>query len=200
MSTRDHVLGAAREIYLADGLHALSMRAVAERVGISATAIYRHFESKEDLLFELCRDGHRVFATYLARGLAGRNARDRLLLTGLGYFDFALDHPGYYALLFVTPPAELGFEKLGPRNMEEGAVTFRMLVDRVRECIDEKVLVRAEPTEIAIEIWGHVHGLASLYLRARGGPGLPEPVADEAGFRRLYRSSLDHLLHGLSIG
>jgi len=174
------------------------MRAVAARAGISAPAIYRHFESKEDLVFELCREGHRIFARYLTRGLSGRDPRERLVQSGLAYLDFALEEPGFYALLFVTPPAELGYEKLGRRNMEEGELTFRMLVDRVRECIDEKVLAKADPVHVALEIWAFVHGFSSIYLRACGGVGLPEPLTDEAAFRRLYRTSLDHLLDGLA--
>lgn len=198
MSTRTELLNAARELYLAEGMHGLSMRGVAERVGVSAPAIYRHFESKEDLVFELCREGHRTFATYLARGLAGRSPRERLVKTGLGYLDFGLEHRAYYAILFVTPSQQLGFEKLGPRNLEEGAQTFQMLVDRVRECIDTGVLAEADPVATAIGIWAHVHGLVSLYLRACDGPGLPGTLRDEAAFRRLFAASQENLLHGLA--
>lgn len=198
MSTRSDLLHAARALYLREGMHGLSMRAVAEKAGVSAPAIYRHFESKEDLVFELCREGHRTFATYLARGLAGKTPRERLVQTGLGYLDFALEHRAFYVVLFVTPSEQLGFEKLGQRNMEEGALTFQMLVDRVRECIDTGVLANRDPVAVAIEIWAHVHGLASLYLRACDGPSLPPPASDEASFRKLYALSLENQLHGLA--
>jgi AcrR family transcriptional regulator len=198
MSTRSDLLHAARELYVREGLQGLSMRLVAERAGVSAPAIYRHFESKEDLIFELCREGHRTFATYLARGLAGKTPRERLVRTGLGYLDFALEHRAFYLLLFATPTEQLGFEKLGARNMEEGALTFQMLVDRVRECMDVKVLAKGDPLVVAVEIWAHVHGLSSLYLRSCDGPGLPPSIRDEASFRTLYAASLDHLLHGLA--
>lgn len=198
MATRDDLLEAARTLYLKEGLQGVSMRSVADRAGVSAPAIYRHFENKEDLVFELCRAGHRIFGTYLGRGLEGRTARERLVATGIGYLEFALDHPAYYAIMFITPPSELGFDKLGSRNLEEGGRTFQMLVDRVRECVDERVLARRDPLEVSFEIWAHVHGIASLHLRAcEAGEPVP-PIHEPAMIRAFFAASLERLLRGLA--
>ena len=48
--TRQSILEAARDLYAKEGVHALSMRKLADQVGISATAIYRHFDDKEHLI------------------------------------------------------------------------------------------------------------------------------------------------------
>ena len=49
-SLRDRISQAAQELFLEGGVEAISMRKVADRVGISATAIYRHYKDKDELL------------------------------------------------------------------------------------------------------------------------------------------------------
>jgi len=80
--TRQNVLQAARQIYLQEGLAGLSMRKVARDAGISATAIYRHFEDKEAMLISVVAQGSHLFMHYLSRGLKGNCSEERLKLSG----------------------------------------------------------------------------------------------------------------------
>jgi AcrR family transcriptional regulator len=200
MSARDDILRCTRDLYLEHGLAGLSLRAVGKCAGVTAAAIYRHFDGKEDLLWSVCLRGHEIFATYLARGLKGRDPRERLVLTGTGYMQFAIEQRPYYAIMFVAPPEHLGFHRLEERNRNEGTVTFQMLVDRVRECMDAGVLAAGDPHRTSLMIWAHVHGLVTLYHRvpAGGHPEAPPPFASEESFSELYHASLDHLLRGLA--
>lgn len=202
MSAKDQILACARDIYLAEGLKGLSLRAVARCAGVTAPAIYRHYDGKEDLLWAVCQKGHEHFERYLARGLKGRDARERLILTGLAYLDFALDHRAYYVIMFVAPPEHFGLDRLAERSADESGVSFQMLVDRVRECMDAGVLATDDPTAIALVIWGHVHGLVTLEQRLATDPetrrlAAAPAVATVDDFRDLYRRSLDALVHGL---
>src|SRR4051794_20828632 len=52
--TRDLILDAARAMFVRDGVEAVTMRAIAGRVGLTPTAIYHHFRDKHALLRELC--------------------------------------------------------------------------------------------------------------------------------------------------
>ena len=89
--TRQQILSEAREVFLKEGLAGFSMRTVAERVGISATALYRHFDDKDALLASLLGEAFGTFGSYLGRALAGKSPLERLHLAGLAYVDFALD-------------------------------------------------------------------------------------------------------------
>ncbi|MBX3270331.1 MAG: TetR/AcrR family transcriptional regulator [Sandaracinaceae bacterium] len=203
MSAKDRILACARDIYLAEGLSGLSLRAVARCAGITAPAIYRHFDDKEDLLWAVCQRGHELFASYLARGLKGATPRERLVATGMGYLDFALEHRPYYVIMFVAPPEHFGLERLAERSADEGGATFQMLVDRVRECVDAGVLSRADPVAHAVVIWGHVHGLVTIEQRLPRDPEArrllaPPPIATDEQFRALYRRSIEALLDGLA--
>ena len=84
MSTERHILDAARDLYLEQGLQGLPMRKVADTVGISATAIYRHFDNRETLVLAICEEGFRRFGEYLYRGLRGETPLERLVLSGQG--------------------------------------------------------------------------------------------------------------------
>jgi AcrR family transcriptional regulator len=193
MGTEDDILRCARDLYVEHGLAGLSMRAVASCAGVSATAIYRHFAGKEELLGAVCAQGFELFGSYLGRGLRGATARERLDLTGDGYFDFAMEHRPFYVVMFMSPREHLGYEKLGERIQADAAPTFRFLVDRVRECMAEGVLSPGDPEHAAITIWAHCHGLVSLWMT-----GLDRSFEGPAAFRAFYRASLDRIVLGLS--
>jgi len=64
---RQRILDAAGELFLEFGYEGLSMRQIAERIGYSATTIYRHYESKDDLLFAIVYEGFVRFGRHLAK-------------------------------------------------------------------------------------------------------------------------------------
>src|SRR6476661_8696379 len=100
--TRQAILDAARELFVADGIEATTMRAIALKIGYTPTAIYHHFRDKEALIEELC------VADFGALGQAmhkiGRieDPVERLRRLGLAYADFALVNPSQYRFMFMT--------------------------------------------------------------------------------------------------
>jgi AcrR family transcriptional regulator len=186
--TRERILAAARELFLAGGAEAVTMRSVAERVGVTATALYRHFEGKEALLQAVIHAGFEGFGSYLYRALEGASPLERLRLSGQRYLEFALEQPQMYRTIFMAPrPADVDCEPEKPGQ----APTFRFLTDRVRECMQDGLLRRDEPEAVALAIWAHVHGLVSLHLS--GALGVPE-----AAFREAYHASVQRLFAGLA--
>lgn len=193
MGTEADILRCARDLYLREGFAGLSMRAVADCAGVSAPAIYRHFENKEALVTAVCIEGFRIFGAYLARGLRGADARERLDLTGKAYCDFGLEQRGYYVIMFMTPREQLGYEAMSAKARDEAAPTFQFLVDRVRECMDERVLAKGDPRATAFRIWAYVHGLVSLWIT-----GADREFADAAAFRAFFTESTRHLVGSLA--
>ena len=169
------------------------MRKVANAVGISATAIYRHYENKEFLLMAVCDEGFHRFGQYLYRGLLGTTPIERLELSGLSYVDFALEQPEYYEVMFMSSPRQIGLERLKRRTQAEVSPTFQFLVDRVRECMDTGYFVPGDPVIVAMSIWAHCHGLVSLYLNEQLGP-----VREDSLFRQKFSSSIKTLTIGFT--
>lgn len=166
MPTRhDQILDAARDLLLQEGLQGVSMRKVALRVGVSATAIYRHYADKNALLEAAVLEGRRSLMRYIQRGLTGRTPGDRLRITGQQYVRFALSHPKEYQVLFL---GQLPVDIPDPGDPAGYTPTFRFLIDRVEDCIRARLLpANTRAFEVAMLGWSVCHGLASLYLAGR---------------------------------
>lgn len=193
--TKQRIVRTAREIFLREGMDGLSMRRISAALGISATALYRHFADKDELLRELVDVSRERFMSYLAD--TSRRSEDpsqdvpedpveRLREMGRRYVDFGLDNGSEYAVMFMswnTLDAEVhssevrsaGGKDMGGRGGSGPEATvsrpLRMLLELVGACVGGKDESRI--MELAVFFWSHLHGLVSLYLTGGGGRFLP---------------------------
>ncbi len=191
--TYGRIIETTKELYHEGGLKAISMRKIGARLDLSATAIYRHFKNKEHLLIAVFEEGFKAFTEFLWDSLAGETPLERLRSTGEAYLRFALEEPLYYQVLFMVPMQHLGYKAMPETAKEELHRAFLFLVDRVRECIDQGSFKEGAAETIAVAIWGHSHGLVSLYLNGH----FQQCECDEE-FTGFFWNSLDHLLLGLT--
>lgn len=134
----------------------LSLREVARAVGVSATAVYRHFPDKGALMTALAGEGlaRLAVAQHAASdaaggGVAGFNA------TGAAYVRFALANPALFRLIFANP-ASVDHQ---PHDHEDDAMTFlRANAAMVAEGKGGDAQI------IALQAWALVHGLSMLML------------------------------------
>ena len=193
--TRQRIIIGARDLYLREGLPGLSMRKVAGLVGISAPAIYRHFENKAAIMLAILDEGFQLFTSYLWRGLEGRDACERLALTSIGYIRFALEQPAYYRIMFMSPAEDIGLSGISESNRARISPTFQFLVDRVRECIDVQMIGNGDAGELAAVLWASCRGLAALQLAG----GLHRGPADGMSLAKLTSMSFTRLT-GIDMG
>ncbi len=187
----DRILESTRDLYVEEGITGVSMRKVAERVGVTATTIYRHYASKTVLLQHVVAEGFKVFSAYLQEALQGESPLDRLRLTGEAYARFAVEHPQFYKVMFLSAHdfdlSDEFAQSLERRNM----ATLQFMLDRIRECMDAGVLRRDDPEKVALSIWTMSHGIMSLYLA--GSRFIPDAKALD----RLRRELNLRLFQGL---
>ncbi len=186
---REKILACACDLYLNDGLDGFSMRKLARSLGVTAPALYRHYESKERVLFDVVGEGYRQLIQYLHRALEGRTPEERFRMAGDGYLEFALRHPRYYEVLFLGVDLLRG-EQVPEEITAQGCAVGQFWNDRVRECIEAGLLREGDPEAIGISLWSHAHGLISLYLKGM------LPLAED-DLRALYRASCARVLMGL---
>lgn len=187
---RETILARACDLYLAEGLDGFSMRKLAKLVGVTAPALYRHFESREHVLVDVVREAYREFSAYLYRALEGRTPEERLDKAGMGYLEFALEHPRWYQMVFIAPE-QIGQTAL-PEDIEaQGCAIHQFWIDRLRECVDAGLLEPADPIEVSLTMWAHAHGLIKLYQHGH-------LQMDEAAFRALYRASGARMMMGIA--
>jgi len=167
------------------------MRRLAREVGVTAPALYRHFEGKEEVLVAVVGEAYKVLVEYLYRALGEETPAERFRMAGEAYLDFALDHPRYYETMHA-PLEAIGIEEV-PDDLQARICGVRQFWDdRLREAMAAGIIEPADPGEIGPTMWAHAHGLISLYLRGM----LPEELDDEA-FRALYRKSSRNVMDGI---
>jgi AcrR family transcriptional regulator len=180
---RERILDAAREMFVAQGYDAVTMRAIARRIEYSPTAIYFHFADKESLFQELCRVDFLRLGGLFARIARVADPLERLRALGQAYVEFALQHPQHYRLMFMTPgPGGQSDAALAHKgNPEEDA--YGLLRQTVAEAV-ERGLLRpelADVDEVSQLVWAGVHGIVSLHI-AKGNDAWVEwrPARDTA--------------------
>lgn len=188
--TRNEILARACDLYLAEGLEGFSMRKLAQSVGVTAPALYRHFESREEVLSDVVREAYREFSAYLYRALEARTPEDRLTRAGDAYLAFALEHPRWYQMVFIAPE-HIGHPTL-PEDIEaQACAVHQFWVDRLRECMDAELLTPGDPVAVGLTMWAHAHGLIELYQNGHF-------QMDETAFRALYTASGARMMVGIA--
>ncbi|MBV8106829.1 MAG: TetR/AcrR family transcriptional regulator [Hyphomicrobiales bacterium] len=136
------------------GPNDVGLRETARRVGVSATAAYRHFGSKEDLLASVATEGFRELAAAMETGAI---ESDPLRAVGLAYVEFALQKRGLFRLMF----GPILLQRAKYAELDEAARAVFVLLRRVSVSIDEQP---REDNSAGIAAWGLVHGLSSLFI------------------------------------
>lgn len=195
---RTRIVEAARDIVSEEGLDALSMRALAERIAYSPATIYLHFRDKEELLREVVEEGFRrlsetVRAETEALG-AGADAGRRHRAMGRAYAVFALENTAYFRVMFELPTvARVGrLEHCVPEGRAEAASSWCEVVATVQQAIDEGLIRIRDAQQGAVVAWGLVHGLTSLYLSGH----LATVVQDHGEFLAMLELAMDSLGSG----
>ncbi len=165
--SKEQILNCARDIFLEEGLSHFSMRKVATCVGVSATALYRHYTNKEALLFHVLLRGFRIFADYLNRVDEGQEPLACLKATAAAYLDFALNEHAYYEMMFMSSEQMTGLKKLNEDGADEMQQTFAILQRRVQNAIAASTLQTTDSFAGAYSIWAYAHGQIALYLCGR---------------------------------
>ncbi len=176
---RGEILAATEQLLLRTGSQeAVSIRAVADAVGVTPPSIYRHFADKSELIFEVCARHFAALDDHIEQACAGiDDPVERLVALGNAYMAFGVANPEPYRIMFMTRPDLAPAEYKGTALGESRA--FERLVECVQDAIDQGRF-RPEHTDafrLSLGFWARVHGLVSLRVSK---PDLPWP--DDPGF------------------
>lgn len=161
------VVGAARELLEAEGADAVTMRRVAERLGIRAPSLYKHLPNKEAIEMHLVALGFEEAAEAFEAAIAG--SREPLADFASAYRNFALEHPHLYRLLHDRPLRR----DLLPTGVEARAAA--------------PLLAATGSTDRARAVWAFAHGMTILELNGRFPPDADLDAAWHDGIRALTK-------------
>jgi len=139
---------------LEEGAADLSLRAVARRAGVAASAPYRHYADKEALLSAVAGVGYRELADDLVAAHALPSTPDELADVAVAYVRFALRRPALFRVMFGEP--------CDPSSPERVAATEA--ISAYVNAIASRTFPGTDPEALGTALWALVHGLAFLFL------------------------------------
>jgi AcrR family transcriptional regulator len=188
---RDEILDAATELLLDIGqAKAVSIRSVAERVGVTPPSIYLHFQDKDALLDAVCARYFEKLDDEMQRvsGLAPSTV-EVLRAQGLAYVRFAVENPELYRI------ATMGEWKSNSSvDAALASSAFEHICATVEVLMAEGVFPPGDASGIALELWSAAHGAASLLIAK---PHLPFGDADAFTDRVLRAVFSGNMVTGL---
>lgn len=190
LKTPDRIAKAARALLEKHGAEAVSMRRVADAIGMSAMAIYRHYPNRDALLHRIADD---VFAEISASWEASVKSTDieqRLIELQDAYLDYALHHPHVfdYAYSVRRDDARRFPEDFRARR----SPTLNLVADTLAAGMQKGVFRKDDIWDTAMAFWGLTHGLICLYRAGRFS-------FNERDFRAFYHASVRRLLDGIKV-
>ncbi|MET0930025.1 MAG: TetR/AcrR family transcriptional regulator [Aeromicrobium sp.] len=181
---RADILAAAEAILDETGNeHAVTLRAVARRVGIAAPSIYPHFDDPQAILLAIVEGAYAALRDRLveARDAAGPDPADRLEAICSTYLDLAAAQPERYRVMFGGVwNARNAIES---EAMSEGAAVdlgqdvLKVLVDELAAAARAGRSATDDPYADAVAIWLAMHGLAQQRAVSRYFP-FPDDIVD----------------------
>ena len=154
---RRTILDAAREAFAAGGYDSVSMRGLAEAVGLTHGSLYAYFKDKDELFEALVEESFDQLAAAL-RQMKGRGGDPVRFLKRAGrkYVEFGLQNPSAYEFAFIL--------RRPGRGTQKPHLTYDYLRAAVQRCIDQKRFRTRDADAAGQAIWAAVHGVTALLI------------------------------------
>jgi AcrR family transcriptional regulator len=185
---RKRILDAAREIVVAEGFNALTIRRVADAVEYAPGTLYLYFENRDAIARDLCLQVFQAMHDAILPIAKIKNPTKRLRAFIHKYVDFALGDPEMYRLALMSDPKfSDALLRDGPIESADGPGqrTFALIVKTIAELRQKEAGAFALAEMVVVA----VHGLVSLKIVCHAYPVTPADV--------LANTLADTLLSGM---
>jgi AcrR family transcriptional regulator len=187
---RADILNAGLEILREGGFTALSMRALAEAVGVRAPTLYDYFANKEEVLNELFLEGIKEIRQHFQPAMAtSQPGVARIIGLGLAYRDFAIANPVLFQLVFGRIDSSY---VPGEEQMQAGHDLYMLLRGEVEQAVEIGEFEAADIDILSMTIWSAIHGITTLELA-----GFSAKCAPDAPIENLSPHVVSSLLYGI---
>jgi AcrR family transcriptional regulator len=173
-----------------EGVNGVTLREIGARLGVSRTALYRHFADKRALLTAVATEGFRTLRQQLvAAWEEGGGGRAAFQAMGVAYIRFAIANPAHYRVMFgsfVDPKDE------DSELAAEAGGAFQALVAALAALQQDGIFRGDDSLLMARFVWSVVHGVATLAIEGQ--------VREPGGMEGLIGYALERLQRGIEAG
>lgn len=190
ISLKQSIIETARQILLSEGYRNLSLRKIAREIGVSATSIYLHFESKDDLVHTLMENAIERLNYKLEQCLS--TAEDpiaKLEALAHEYTNFALQYPREYQVIYLISSDEMTrYPKEKFRKARKG---YEIVTKVLQEGATSGAIAEDQPRMAAYTFWAQLHGVMSVVLSKRLDTRIDQ--------HEFIEEAIDHIIKGYQV-
>lgn len=164
---RAALLREAIDVSRTSGPHAVTLRDITRRAGVSVNAAYRHFADRDALMLVVAGHGQGMSARAMERRLDALHepaGRDRMRAVGLGYIDFARAEPGLFQAAYLEPVDRARTEDPVAYG-DSGRTPYQLLSDALDQMVVDGSLPPERRLHAEVPAWSAVHGFAMLVVQ-----------------------------------
>jgi AcrR family transcriptional regulator len=191
---RRALLDAALAVIETSSPRALTMRAIAQRAGVTQAAPYHHFADKEAILAAVAEEGFAALGRALneGRAAAGEDAIDRMRALGTAYIRFGTTHPSHYKVMFGERGTDVWPESLKVTSQ----AAFAPVVEELGALQMQGRVPQGNVLRLAVIVWSMVHGVVMLWIDGC----ISGPAGDVGSIAEIGDDLVDLLSRGLTAG
>ncbi|MFT5200966.1 MAG: AcrR family transcriptional regulator [Candidatus Aldehydirespiratoraceae bacterium] len=173
--TAERIVDASITLIRESGVEALSMRALATSLGVTAPALYAHFTSRDQLLRACAQVGYDALDERFQKEKP-ESPVEMIWVSSRSYVHFALDEPELFSLMFMFRPEAIEIAVEADVEHDGATTVFNSMIHNLGLAIESGELRPADPLEYGLALWASVHGVATVATLA---PGLAvDPLLD----------------------
>lgn len=191
MSLRNEILQVSKDLLIKEGFGKISMRRIAGRANITATSIYLHFESKDDLLLTLIEESIKKLKQALSDAVNDAVTKeygliDQLRILADTYINYALDHPQEYEIIYMVRPEEM--PRYPKDKFRDVRSAYELIANIIREANHNEYAEAEDSLISAYTFWAQLHGVVSVILNKRLDTRIPQST--------FIDQSIQHIIKG----
>lgn len=189
-SLSDKILNASRTLLVTHGYQKLSMRKIAQEIGVSATSIYIHFKNKDHLLHTLMEHSIESLSKAIEKpDIENLTAAEKVEAIAKAYVNFATANPEEYQVIYLVKSHEMErYPKEKFRKVRRG---YDLLAHVIEDAVKSGAIEESNPLLAAYTIWAQLHGVVSVVINNR----LDFRISRED----FLNSAIEHILQGYFI-
>jgi AcrR family transcriptional regulator len=190
---RDSIIEAAETVFAEEGEAGLSMRRLAERIDYSPAAIYKYFNSKDELLATIREQFfERLMVRLQETAAIERRDREGFLACLRAYVQTGIENPNHYRMAFGS------FESSKPQEGTLGYEASSRFTMMIQDMIEKGVLRNVDPELASRSVWASVHGLTSLMTAIPDFPQCPDCDSHPLSREDMIEFHAEQIVRGLA--